>query len=91
MKFLLLTLLIALLFVQSVSQNHDILGIGKSYRYLRGYSSPWGRWGKGVWGKSSFGNPVYGNMGMGGMGSMGGFGNYGRYWKHQAESSIEDQ
>ncbi len=81
MKFLLLTLLVALLFVQSVSQNHDLLGIGKTYRYARGYSSPWGRWGKGVWGKSRWGNPIYGSN----------IGGYGGYWKHQAESSLDDQ
>ena len=85
MKSFVALLLAVLLLVQVVAHEepqHDLLGIGNSYRYVRGYSSPWGRWGKGVWGKSRFGNPIYG--GAAGGYRTPGFGG-SRIWKHQAE------
>ena len=74
-------ILAVLLLVQVIAHEepqHNFLGVGKTYRYVRGYSSPWGRWGKGVWGKSRWGNPVYG---------MGNYGYGSRIWKHNAEES----
>lgn len=104
MKLILLAFLVALLFIQVYAEQedpeHQFLGIGKTYRYYRGYSSPWGRWGKGVWGKSTWGNPVYGGMSrsyvnpygstIGGYGGYGGYGRYSTIWKHDAADNSED-
>lgn len=103
MKNFIFVLLVAFLIVQAFAveqedPEHEFLGIGKSYRYRRGYSSPWGRWGKGTWGKSSWGNPVYGGSGNwgrasgygGGYGTVGGFGGYSGIY-HNADDSQDSQ
>jgi hypothetical protein len=97
MKLILLAFLVMMLFVQTFTleddPEHQLLGIGKTYRYYRGYSSPWGRWGKGVWGKSQWGNPVYGGMSRSYVnpygGGYGGFGRYSTIYRHDAADDSD--
>lgn len=81
--FALLVLLLAQVFCHEA--QHEFLG-SNTYRFNRGYSSPWGRWGKGVWGKSAWGNPIYGGAGR----SYGGLYGSQATWKHNEESESQE-
>ena len=87
-------LLVAILLigeVLSMAAAHDENVIKKSYRFVRGYRGPFGRWGKGVWGRKNMQRAMLGPMsavnrggnggnlgGMGGgMNNFGGMGNMG--------------
>jgi hypothetical protein len=81
MRFGLLALIVAMLVIQIMAHTHHENFIKKSYRFVRGYPGPYGRWGKGVWGRKNLGNAMSGPTGTGLAGMYGGgagnFGNYG--------------